>query len=76
TTHPAAQPSAKSGTVIDLDSLAPSVAPAAAAATGTATASARSQRAGGSLRRAPAAAAVVRPTAAPRKHDDELDVGY
>jgi eukaryotic-like serine/threonine-protein kinase len=71
-----AAPSPKAGPVIDLDALTPSVTPTAAAASGTASSSAtRSQRTGGSLRRAPAAA-TVRPGTAPRKHDDELDVGY
>ncbi|MEI9938384.1 MAG: serine/threonine-protein kinase [Pseudomonadota bacterium] len=75
----AAATGAKPGTVIDLDALAPSVAPGAAAASGTAAnsaASARVPRAGNGLRRAPPAAAAVRPGAAPRKHDDEVDVGY
>ncbi len=71
----AAAPGAKPSVVIDLDALAPSVAPGPAAASGTAAASVRTQRSGGGMRRAPAAA-VVRPGAAPRKHDDELDVGY
>ena len=66
----AAPPTVKPGTVIDLDTLTP------AAASGTAAPSARSQR-GTGLRRAPAAAAAaVRPGIAPRKHDDEVDVGY
>jgi len=70
-------PSAKSAAVIDLDALQPSVAPVAAVASGTAAPSARSQRSGSSLRRAPPAAAVsVRSGAAPRRHDDEVDVGY
>jgi eukaryotic-like serine/threonine-protein kinase len=74
----AAAPHAKSGQVIDLDALPPSVTPSAAAASGTASAATtRSQRTGGGLRRAPAAAAAqIRPSSAPRKHDDELDVGY
>ncbi len=72
----AAASGSKPGMVIDLDALAPTVAPGAAAASGTATASGRSQRAaGGGVRRAPPAAAV-RPGSAPRKHDDEVDVGY
>jgi hypothetical protein len=71
----AAAPGTKSSTVIDLDALTPSVTPSVAAASGTATGSARSQRAAGSLRRAPPAAAA-RPSASPRKHDDEVDVGY
>jgi hypothetical protein len=70
-----AAPKAKSGTVIDLDALSPSVTPSAAAANGTATASARSQRSSGSVRRAPPAAAA-KPSATPRRHDDEVDVGY
>ena len=73
----AAAPGAKSGAVIDLDALTPSVAPGAAAASGAATGSARTQRATGSVRRAPPPpVAAARPTAAPRRHDDELDVGY
>jgi hypothetical protein len=76
-THRAPAPSAKSAAVIDLDALQPSVAPVAAVGSGTAAPSARSQRSGSSLRRAPpAAAAPVRSAAAPRRHDDEVDVGY
>jgi serine/threonine-protein kinase len=72
-----AAPGAKSGVVIDLDALSPSVAPGAAAASGSAAASAHSQHTGAGLRRAPPAAlAPVRPGAIPRKHDDEVDVGY
>ncbi len=77
-----AAPGAKSGTVIDLDALSPAVAPGAAAVSsakpaGSVTAPARTQRAASGLRRAPAAgAAASRAGAAPRKHDDEVDVGY
>jgi eukaryotic-like serine/threonine-protein kinase len=76
-------PQAKSSPVIDLDALTPAVAPGAAAASAAtasgaaSAASTRSQRSAGSLRRAPPAAlAPVRPGAAPRRHDDEVDVGY
>ncbi|HEY0469005.1 MAG TPA: serine/threonine-protein kinase [Polyangiaceae bacterium] len=73
----AALTGAKPGTVIDLDSLSPAVAPGVAAASSTAAASARSQRSGAGLRRTPAAAAAaIRAGAAPRKHDEEVDVGY
>ena len=72
----AAAPGTRAAAVIDLDALSPSVAPGAAAASGTASASARSQRSGNSVRRAPAAPAPARSGAAPRKHDDEVDVGY
>ena len=75
----AATPGAKSGSVIDLDALPPTVAPGtAAAASGTASAAARSQRSGTGVRRAPVAAATaaVRPSTAPHRHDDEVDVGY
>ena len=64
--------SAKSSAVIDLDALSPAAASASAAA----TSSARSQRATGSVRRAPPPAAAIKPSPAQRKHDDELDVGY
>jgi len=70
----AAAPGSKSAAVIDLDALSPAAASATASA--TATGSARSQRAAGSIRRAPPPAAAIRPGAATRKHDDELDVGY
>jgi eukaryotic-like serine/threonine-protein kinase len=77
-TKAAGTPATKSAAVIDLDALAPAATPNAAAASGTAApASTRSQRTGSGLRRAPpAAAAQVRSNAAPRKPDDELDVGY
>ena len=69
-------PTAKVGAVIDLDALTPAVVPGASAS-GAASAASRSQRTGGSVRRAPpAAAAPIRQGAAPRKHDDEVDVGY
>jgi serine/threonine-protein kinase len=64
--------------VIDLDALSPSVAPGGqASASATASGAARSQRTGTALpHRTPAAPAAAKPGAAPRKHDDELDVGY
>jgi len=72
----ATTPAVKPGTVIDLDALTPAVAPGAVV-TGSAAASTHSQRTPGSARRAPpAAAAAIRPGTAPRKHDDEVDVGY
>ena len=75
--HAAASPGTKTAPVIDLDALSPTVAPGAAAASGTASAQARSQRTATGLHRAPiATAAAVRPSAVPRKHDDEVDVGY
>jgi len=74
-----AAPGSKSGLVIDLDALTPSVLPGAAAS-GSAASSVgsaiRSQRSGGSVRRAPPASGSTKPGSAPRKHDDELDVGY
>jgi len=69
-----AVPTAKVGAVIDLDALTPAVVPGASA---SGAASARSQRNGASVRRAPpAAVAPLRQGTAPRKHDDEVDVGY
>jgi hypothetical protein len=64
--------------VIDLDALSPSVPPGGqASASATASGAARSQRTGTALpHRTPATAAAAKPGAVPRKHDDELDVGY
>jgi serine/threonine-protein kinase len=80
----AAAPGAKAGTVIDLDALTPAVVPG-----GTATASAQAaagsaspkggQRATpvqGFPRRMVAPLPAAKPGAAPRKHDDDPDVGY
>ncbi|HYQ02911.1 MAG TPA: serine/threonine-protein kinase [Polyangiaceae bacterium] len=72
-----AAPTAKPGTVIDLDALTPAVVPGGAAASGAASATRSQQRSGTSLRRAPSAPiAPLRPGVAPRKQVDEVDVGY
>jgi serine/threonine-protein kinase len=72
--QPSVVPGAKPGTVIDLDALSPA---ATATASVAASSSARSQRASGTVRHVqPATAAPYKPSAAVRKHDDEVDVGY
>jgi len=76
---PNAAPGTKSGMVIDLDALPPSVAPGAPASGSAASSAAsvtRSQRSGGGVRRAPPVAGSTKAGSTPRKHDDELDVGY
>ncbi|HET7542483.1 MAG TPA: protein kinase, partial [Polyangiaceae bacterium] len=73
-TRAAGTPGAK-GAVIDLDALTPAVAPASAVS-GTAAPSARPRTVSGIRRPPPSAQAAARPSANPRKHDDELDVGY
>jgi hypothetical protein len=80
-----AAPGAKPGTVIDLDALTPAVSPG-----GPATASAQASAAAGNpsarsgqhaapsqgQRRMVAPPAPAKPGSAPRKHDDDPDVGY
>jgi serine/threonine-protein kinase len=66
----------KSGAVIDLDALAPAVAPGSAAVSGSAAPSARPRTASGIRRSPPIAQAAVKPSSAPRKPVDEVDVGY
>jgi len=75
----------KSGTVIDLDALTPAVSPGVAASasapgsTAAGSASARSQHSApnqGPARRLMPAPPPPKPGAAPRKRDDDPDVGY
>jgi eukaryotic-like serine/threonine-protein kinase len=82
---PASLAGAKSGTVIDLDALTPAVSPggpatasaqASAAATSASTHGQHSAPSQGVQRRMVAPAAPAKPGAAPRKHDDDPDVGY
>ena len=74
-------PGIKAGPVIDLDALTPAVTPSGAAsgsASGPSTnASTHGQRSGASgAPRRLAPPPPAKPGAAPRKHDDEMDVGY
>ena len=71
----AAAPGTKSAAVIDLDALTPAATSATASASGAAS-SARSPRAVSGIHRPPPTVAAARPSAAPRKHDEEVDVGY
>jgi eukaryotic-like serine/threonine-protein kinase len=71
----------KAAPEIDLDALSPAVAPGALASASSAASAAgsaaHSQHAGGAtLRRAPSPPVTTKPGVTPRKHDEELDVGY